>query len=112
MCACCGAKQVEFLTIDHIHGGGAKHRRSLGGGSLSGGASKLYSWLRRNGFPEGYRVLCQNCNFSRGVFGYCPHEHPEKAMNYDADREQPSADVPPEPALTSISHWGLVEVKR
>ena len=73
-CACCGASYIEFLTIDHIDGGGAKHRRSLGNGNISNGGSALYAWLIKEGFPPGYRVLCQNCNFSIGVFGYCPHD--------------------------------------
>jgi hypothetical protein len=73
-CACCGVEYIEFLTIDHINGGGAKHRRLLGSGSLSTGGGHFYSWLKRNGYPNGYRVLCQNCNFSHGVFGYCPHD--------------------------------------
>lgn len=71
-CACCGISYIEFLTIDHIDGGGADHRRSIGKGNLSGG--NFYKWLIQQKYPPGYRVLCQNCNFSRGVFGYCPHE--------------------------------------
>jgi len=72
-CACCGDDHVEFLTIDHIDGGGADHRRSLGKGNIAHGGGSFYPWLARNGYPPGYRVLCQNCNFSMGVFGYCPH---------------------------------------
>ena len=72
-CACCGDGNIEFLTIDHIDGGGAKHRRELGKGNISHGAGSFYSWLANSGYPDGYRVLCQNCNFSMGVFGYCPH---------------------------------------
>src|SRR3990167_4100247 len=26
MCACCGETELDFLTIDHINGGGRKHR--------------------------------------------------------------------------------------
>lgn len=74
ICACCGIGYVEFLTIDHINGGGAAHRRTIGNGKLANGGGAFYTWLRKNGYPEGYRVLCQNCNFSRGIFGYCPHE--------------------------------------
>jgi hypothetical protein len=29
--------------------------------------------LARNGFPDGYRVLCHNCNMALGQYGYCPH---------------------------------------
>lgn len=65
-CSCCGISFLEFLSIDHIDGGGRKHRQEIG--------SHLYSWLRRNNFPKGFRVLCHNCNQSLGAYGYCPHE--------------------------------------
>ena len=68
-CACCGEMLLEFLSIDHIFGGGYQHRKKLG---LNG--SSLYHWLIKNKFPEGYRVLCFNCNMSLGFYGYCPHE--------------------------------------
>lgn len=73
-CSCCGEKYIEFLTIDHIEGGGAIHRRSIGNGKIGTGGGAFYGWLRSQGFPAGYRVLCQNCNFAIGVFGYCPHQ--------------------------------------
>jgi hypothetical protein len=70
-CACrgCFESHVEFLTIDHIHGGGNKHRKEVVTGSGS-----FVRWLRRNSYPDGYRVLCYNCNTARGLHGYCPHE--------------------------------------
>lgn len=71
-CACCGIDFYEFLAIDHINGGGLKHRREMH--SQIG----LYRWLITNGFPEGFRVLCHNCNLARGFYGFCPHEK-EKA---------------------------------
>ncbi|KKM62855.1 hypothetical protein LCGC14_1517430 [marine sediment metagenome] len=64
-CACCGEDHVEFLCIDHINGQGNKHRKSIKG--------NLYNWLKKHGFPDGFRVLCLNCNGSRGYYGYCPH---------------------------------------
>ena len=67
-CACCGESMFEFLSIDHIGGGGKAHRKKIGGSSY------LYSWLERNGFPEGFQVLCHNCNQAIGIFGYCPHK--------------------------------------
>lgn len=69
-CSCCGENSLEFLSIDHINGDGARHRKEIG---VSGGSS-FHQWLKRNNFPEGYRVLCFNCNLARGLFGYCPHE--------------------------------------
>lgn len=72
-CQCKGCKEnyIEFLTIDHINGGGNKHRKVIG-------SSKIYYWLKQNNYPEGYRVLCQNCNSSLGHYGYCPHN---KSLN-------------------------------
>ena len=69
ICGCCGESHIEFLTIDHINGGGNKHRREVG---LHGGR-RFYKWLKDNNWPDGFRVLCMNCNFSLGQYGCCPH---------------------------------------
>jgi hypothetical protein len=66
-CECCGETASEFLCIDHINGGGHKHRQKVGCGA------GFYLWIIRNDFPEGFRVLCHNCNLSYGFYGYCPH---------------------------------------
>lgn len=66
VCACCGEHRYEFLAIDHINGGGIRHRKQLK-------ITKIARWLARNGFPDGYRVLCHNCNMALGQYGYCPH---------------------------------------
>lgn len=71
-CACCGENHVEFLVIDHINGGGIKHRKSIS--PKSQGGQKIYSWLKQNNYPNGFRVLCQNCNSSLGHYHYCPHK--------------------------------------
>jgi hypothetical protein len=74
-CACCGECRREFLSIDHINGGGTAHKKSL---------KKKYSswcfWLIQAGFPKEFRLLCMNCNSSLGFHGYCPHER-EKSIN-------------------------------
>ena len=67
-CLCCGVKHVEFLTIDHINGGGTKHRKEIGVGG-----SSIYQWLKNNNYPKGFQTLCFNCNCSTGMLGYCPH---------------------------------------
>ena len=77
-CMCCGEEHLEFLTIDHVEGGGAEHRRKLVADkgwkdSRSMGGSHMYLWLKQQDYPDGYRVLCFNCNFALGHFGYCPH---------------------------------------
>jgi hypothetical protein len=68
-CACCGERRVEFLAVDHINGGGRKHRASLG---MTGTA--YYRWIINNSFPDYLQLLCHNCNTARGLYGYCPHE--------------------------------------
>jgi len=68
-CACCGEARSAFLTIDHIDGGGNKHRKEIGG------SAHLHSWLIKNKFPDGFRTLCFNCNCGRRFTGgVCPHE--------------------------------------
>lgn len=67
-CQCCGDATEEFLTIDHKDRNGAEHRRQ------DPSAINLYEWLKQHNYPEGFRVLCYNCNCSRGARGYCPHE--------------------------------------
>ena len=69
-CACCPESHMEFLSVDHIDGNGAAHRRAAFGHN----SGNLYQLLKREGYPPGYRVLCMNCNWSRGRYGYCPHE--------------------------------------
>ena len=65
-CVCCCENNKEFLAIDHINGEGRKHRNSITGG--------IYKWLIRNNFPEGFQILCHNCNSSKSYYGYCPHQ--------------------------------------
>jgi hypothetical protein len=70
-CACCGEDIIEFLTIDHING----FRESLDYKEYNKHkhGTSLYSWLKRNKYPEGYQVLCFNCNSAKGHHGICPH---------------------------------------
>lgn len=72
-CVCCGERRLAFLTLDHIHSDGKKHREELGN---RGRGQLFYHYLRRNNFPDfGLRVLCFNCNCGRQANGgTCPHE--------------------------------------
>ena len=58
LCQICGERNITFLTIDHIEGGGSEHRRKITRGGYA-----TYIWLRQHKFPEGFRVLCFNCNY-------------------------------------------------
>ena len=92
-CACCGENHIEFLSIDHMNGGGNEHRRQIG---LK--AAHPYKWLKDHNYPSGFRVLCMNCNFALGAFGYCPHgklEEPPKPFL------QANSGVPPKDRLSS-----------
>lgn len=69
-CACCGERHPQFLALDHVNRDGGEHRRSLG---LKGGY-QFYTWVVKQGFPAGFRVLCHNCNMAVGIWGTCPHQ--------------------------------------
>lgn len=77
-CACCGEERIEFLTFDHINGDGNRHRREIaqqrGWKSHHIGGAKFALWLRKNGYPEGFRILCFNCNCAIAFHGTCPHQ--------------------------------------
>jgi hypothetical protein len=71
ICACCGESELSFLQIDHINGGGRKHRKEI----KSWGGANFYRWLEKRGFPEGYQVLCANCNSAKSLLSECPHKN-------------------------------------
>lgn len=52
-----GSKDLRSLNLDHIHDNGSEERKKN-----SNHGSAFYSWLIKNNFPEGYQVLCANCN--------------------------------------------------
>jgi len=59
-CVLCGDNHPPALTVDHINGGGKKHRDKVGGGA------SMYRDIIRN--PEAkseYRILCMKCNWLR-----------------------------------------------
>ena len=66
-CVCCGESEELFLTIDHVNNDGAEHRRAIG--------PDICAWLLKNDFPEGFQVLCYNCNCGKQRNGgTCPHQ--------------------------------------
>lgn len=66
-CPGCEVSHIEFLSIDHVNGGGQKDRESFKG------ARTFYEYLVKNNYPEGLLTLCYNCNLAKGFFGQCPH---------------------------------------
>ena len=65
-CNCCGETEFKFLALDHINGGGNEQRKIIG--------PNLAPWVKRNNYPEGFQVLCHNCNMAKGLYGQCPHK--------------------------------------
>lgn len=66
-CACCGEPHIEFLAIDHVNNDGNIHRRKI--------KTNIFDWIIKNNFPNGFQVLCHNCNLSKAFYGYCPHQN-------------------------------------
>ncbi len=106
-CACCGETEPKFLSIDHINNDGAEHRktisRTLGEirivGRPASGTANLLLWLKRNNYPDGFQVLCMNCNTGKQRNnGVCPH----KASSLRKPRENgetPDRTIPWEAVL-------------
>jgi hypothetical protein len=62
-CDCCGNTHLEFLEIDHINNDGSEHRKKIGvGGSV------LVRWIIKNNYPDGFQVICRNCNIEKSKF--------------------------------------------
>jgi len=73
-CSCCGGREPEFLTLEHINGDGAAHRKKVG-------ESNVYRDLKRRGWPKDeYTLLCMNCNFATRYGDICPHKRTESKM--------------------------------
>jgi len=66
-CYCCGETIVMLLGLDHIEGGGTKHRREV--------TTRMYEWAKRNNWPKIFRVACHSCNLGAHLNGgTCPHQ--------------------------------------
>ena len=69
-CACCGESEILFLEIDHIQNDGSNHRKEIGPSSRA-----IIYWLIQNDFPDGFQLLCSNCNQGKKRNGgICPHK--------------------------------------
>lgn len=73
-CICCGESNLKFLTIDHINQDGAEHRKQ------DPSSVTLYRWLKKHNYPDGFQVMCFNCNMGRNINGgICPHKDTNEA---------------------------------
>ena len=72
-CACCGEKEVAFLTVEHKRRNGKQHRDKYGS------SAQILAYLRRRGWPKrDYECLCFNCNRASWELGICPHRSKRK----------------------------------
>lgn len=70
VCACCGETERMFLSIDHVNDDGNQMRKVHGKTP-----ERLYRWLKKNNYPDGFQVLCMNCNTGKHRNGgTCPHQ--------------------------------------
>lgn len=59
-CSLCGYNEEPLiLQLDHIYNNGAEQRKAFGNGN------KFYRWIIKNNYPEGFQVLCPNCNWKK-----------------------------------------------
>ena len=56
-CVKCGFNDIRALSVDHINSDGSKHRKE------DKSARFIYKWLKKHDYPEGFQILCMNCNF-------------------------------------------------
>lgn len=68
-CPGCGVTFIGFLQLDHVNGDGAEHRKA---NNLGTGGARLWAFVKREGYPEGFQVLCRNCNGAKFTGPACP----------------------------------------
>jgi hypothetical protein len=72
-CACCGEAEPEFLTLDHVGGGGGEHRKKFRDNGRNHVVGIRYE-LKKAGWPKDkYRLLCMSCNWATSRNKTCPH---------------------------------------
>ena len=62
-CRWCGQGDLDVLVLDHIKDDGKQHRSS--GVIYKHGT--VYTWIVSAGYPEGFQVLCFNCNMKKDL---------------------------------------------
>lgn len=74
-CVCCGINDYNYLSIDHINGGGIEDREQHNKWSKY---LKSILNISKEEVDKKYQALCYNCNCAKGFHGVCPHK-----FNYD-----------------------------
>lgn len=65
-----------WLSIEHIRGKGHK--------LIYDSTYNLLRKLKDLGWPEGYKILCMNCNWYTRFGKMCPHRRVNKEVNKNA----------------------------
>lgn len=78
-CRWCGITDPVVLSIDHVNNDGNVHRKRLGLVGRGSCTSNLVYWIERNNFPEGFQILCRNCNWAKSK----GREAPQVENQYD-----------------------------
>ena len=93
-CNCCGENfHVDFLAIDHIRGSKQMDlepelKKLKYSSKLRN--QNLHRWMILNNFPDGFQILCTNCNFAKGMKknnNKCPHETARKEETFAKTQE-------------------------
>ena len=97
-CALCPETDINLLSIDHINGDGAKHRREMMDRSFGG--NRLYRWLRKQGYPDGFQVLCMSCQYKKRMQEMKPANPTQKQLEKAAKAQ--------ELKIECLNHYGSV----
>jgi len=71
-CTCCGESEIHFLTIEHLTPEGLALHKWPNGKRMD--TLTTIRRLKKAGWPDYVTVLCMNCNYAKGMFGFCPHD--------------------------------------
>ena len=63
-CRWCGQGDIDVLTLDHTNNNGKEHRTIM---RRSPRSYSIYRWMQNNDYPDGFQVLCMNCNMKKEV---------------------------------------------
>lgn len=54
----CLIADIDMLSLDHTNNNGAEHRKTV---------KKVYRWVKKQGFPEGFQTLCGGHQFKKEI---------------------------------------------
>lgn len=63
-CNNCGEDDLLVLCLDHIKGGGTKETKR---------GESFHLMLIKQGYPDGFQILCANCNQRKRMLKETPH---------------------------------------